>query len=663
MKTTPRCLPILLVAAVSLLAASLVPAAAGAKTKAKLTPSGPIAVKAGPGLPTPFGQMPARKPARFRAAGQQNWIEGVSKQQLGTNCSILGQPYSEPMVASYVRYGGLDHVPKVGEVYYGSIVTVIVGRPCPYGYSYVATEIFPPKDTEFLGGIQCIGISSAGNTSDLTNANWTDPSNGSTGRYCPAQAGTGQYGGIGLGFRPLSSGQTFEVRFKLRSNSELKGAAANPVDDLTAAVHSTGVYANPVTPDTWVNVVPNGQQAPVNVTYPNPAYTTNANPTGNLTLKGLTYSGGRPGRIFFRSYATPTGGTPAFDGLRDCAANCVSTVGSDSDLWLTQQTFDITQPTGGYFTLVFKETATGQETEGARQFFRSYFPDADGDGVDDATDQCDDKAAPGTANGCPAAPPPADADSDGVPDDKDACPNVKPPTSTVDGCFPDSDGDGKRDDVDKCPAQAGSGADGCAPVTQDPPPPPPPPVLDRDGDGKADNVDACPLVAAATADGCPAPAPKDADGDGVTDDRDLCPSAAAATPSGCPVLIPGGDTTKPTGKLAGVTGKPKVAVLVKGLKVTVTCSEAATVAGQLVVDAKTAKALKLKAPAGKPLTIATVKGSCLAGKPTALVVKPAASMGKALAKAKKAFAATLVLNLTDAARNAGVAQAKIAFAR
>jgi hypothetical protein len=662
-RQTPRCLPILLLAAVSLLTASLVPATAGAKkvTKRTLRP-GQIVQKAQPSLPTPFGRLPARKPPRLRAAGQQNWIEGVSQQQQGTNCSILGQPYAEPMVATYVRYGGLDHVPKVGEVYYGSIVTVIVGNPCPYGYSYVATEIFPPKDTEFLGGIQCIGISRAGNTSDLTNANWTDPSNGSTGRYCPAQAGTGQYGGIGLGFRPLSNGQTFEVRFKLKSNTQLKGAAASPADELTAAIQSTGVYANPVTPKTWINIVPNGQAAPVNVTYPNPAYTNNANATNNLTLRGLTSSGNRPGRMFFRTYGAPTGGSASFDGLRDCPTICVSSVGSENDLWLTEQQFSAGQNMSGYFALVFKDNATGAETEGPRQPFRTYFADADGDGVDDATDQCDDKSAPGSPNGCPTTPPPADADADGVPDTTDACPNVKPPTATVDGCFPDSDGDGKRDDVDKCPAASGTGADGCAPATVDPPPPPPPPVADSDGDGKANNVDACPFVPAATANGCPAAAPKDADGDGIADDRDACPSAAALTPTGCPVFTPR-DTTKPTAKLAGVTGKPKVAVLVKGLKVSVTCSEAATVAGTLVVDAKTAKALKLKAPKGKPVTIATVKGACVAGKPTALVVKPAASVGKALAKARKAFAATLVLNLTDAARNAGTAQAKIAFAR
>lgn len=213
-RTSPRFIPLLLIAA------AFIPATAGAKakkvTKRAVQPSR-IVASSGNGLPNPFGRMPARKPPRLRAAGQANWIEGVSQQQQGTNCSILGQ-------------------------------------------------------------IQCIGISSKGATSDLTNANWIDPANpSSTGRYCPAQAGTGQYGGIGLGFRPLARGQTFEIRFKLRSTVQLKGAAASPADELTAAIQSTGVYANPVTPKTWVNVIPDGTAAPANVTYPNPSYTTNAN--------------------------------------------------------------------------------------------------------------------------------------------------------------------------------------------------------------------------------------------------------------------------------------------------------------------------------------------------------------------------------------------------
>lgn len=76
-------------------------------------------------------------------------------------------------------------------------------------------------------------------------------------------------------------------------------------------------------------------------------------------------------------------------------------------------------------------------------------PDADGDGVPDASDKC-----PGTpagrrvdATGCEF-----DADSDGVVDGADACPNT-PAGVAVDsrGCPPDSDGDGVPDYLDQCP--------------------------------------------------------------------------------------------------------------------------------------------------------------------------------------------------------------------
>ena len=68
--------------------------------------------------------------------------------------------------------------------------------------------------------------------------------------------------------------------------------------------------------------------------------------------------------------------------------------------------------------------------------------------------------------------PPPDADDDGVPDASDLCPNT-PPGSQVNsnGC-PDSDGDGVYDDSDDCPnTPRGVQVDsrGC-------PPPPPPPV-------------------------------------------------------------------------------------------------------------------------------------------------------------------------------------------
>jgi len=110
-------------------------------------------------------------------------------------------------------------------------------------------------------------------------------------------------------------------------------------------------------------------------------------------------------------------------------------------------------------------------------------PDADGDGVNDAVDECPSIAGLAEFKGCP------DSDGDGVPDKEDDCPLItgKPEFK---GC-PDSDGDGISDKDDKCPYVAGVAAHGGCPVP------------DKDGDGFNDEVDRCPEVYSKTNDGCP----------------------------------------------------------------------------------------------------------------------------------------------------------------
>ncbi|MFN4286128.1 MAG: OmpA family protein [Lacibacter sp.] len=107
-------------------------------------------------------------------------------------------------------------------------------------------------------------------------------------------------------------------------------------------------------------------------------------------------------------------------------------------------------------------------------------PDSDGDGIEDAKDECPNQA--GTVKGCP------DRDGDGVPDKDDRCPNEK---GTVKGC-PDRDGDGIADKEDRCPDVAGlERYSGC-------------PIPDTDGDGINDEEDACPTQAGLAANkGCP----------------------------------------------------------------------------------------------------------------------------------------------------------------
>lgn len=123
--------------------------------------------------------------------------------------------------------------------------------------------------------------------------------------------------------------------------------------------------------------------------------------------------------------------------------------------------------------------------------------DRDGDGIDDAMDECpdvaEDRDGVQDADGCPDI----DDDEDGIVDRKDLCPRT-PGVASERGCPPkDSDGDGIPDKLDACPKTRGignedTGCNGC-------------PITDRDSDGIEDSEDACPEVPG-TDKGCP---PKD----------------------------------------------------------------------------------------------------------------------------------------------------------
>jgi hypothetical protein len=435
-----RLAPPVLVALLALAVGLLATPAADARKPAKVRPAGPVTIKSdntGP-LASPFA--PAKPRARLRQAGTAKWIDGSWAYQYGTNCAtaILGSSYTEPMVISYTRYGGLDHIPKVGEEYYGSIVSAVTGNPCPYGYTYVSAEALLPKGTQIVpGSIQCIGQTRSGATEVLTNSTWRDPAdNRYTGNYCQTTPSQGLHGGQFLGFRPLASGQIFEIRFKLTSSQQLKGAAASPADELGAYIQSTGVYSD-TTAKTWINVLPAATTDPATVYTPNPPFTNAAPATqgglSSTTLRGLTYTGFRTGYVFFRVYDA-AGTTLLFDGETSpgCRENnpgntslffCRSQLNNTADLWISEQLFNFDPATAAEkysFRLVFKNTANNQYTVGPPTVFKPWQPDADADGVGDKFDACDDKAAPESANGCPTQAPPADADQDGVPDANDA---------------------------------------------------------------------------------------------------------------------------------------------------------------------------------------------------------------------------------------------------
>jgi hypothetical protein len=131
-------------------------------------------------------------------------------------------------------------------------------------------------------------------------------------------------------------------------------------------------------------------------------------------------------------------------------------------------------------------------------------PDADGDGITDANDNC-----PTTANANQA-----DADGDGIGDVCDAC-----PTDATN----DADGDGVCGNVDNCPTTANpdqldTDHDGIGNACD----------ADDDNDGVADGIDNCPLVANPSQadldnDGIGDACDSDIDGDGVDNAYDCAP--------------------------------------------------------------------------------------------------------------------------------------------
>jgi ligand-binding sensor domain-containing protein len=148
--------------------------------------------------------------------------------------------------------------------------------------------------------------------------------------------------------------------------------------------------------------------------------------------------------------------------------------------------------------------------------------DTDGDGVDDATDNCPAVANPDQADtdadGVGDACEDGD-DGDGVPTELDNCPNV----GNADQLDFDRDGDGDACDTDADgdtlddAAEAARGSD--------------PRLADTDGDGLGDATDTCPRAAdpvglnrnaTPAGDACD----PDDDGDGVSDWLDNCPGTA-----------------------------------------------------------------------------------------------------------------------------------------
>jgi hypothetical protein len=136
------------------------------------------------------------------------------------------------------------------------------------------------------------------------------------------------------------------------------------------------------------------------------------------------------------------------------------------------------------------------------------------------------------------------------------------------------------------------------------------------------------------------------------------PPAPIPAPSPAPVPPPPvtGDTTAPKAAIATVAA-PRLRALAKGMKVGVTCDEACTLAAQLTVDARTAKALHVP-----KRVLATGSGRGVAGRRAAVVLRVPTALAKRLA-VRRSLTATLVVRATDAAHNTGVRSVRVKLRR
>ncbi len=210
-------------------------------------------------------------------AQQLEWVSGVITNMNGTNCSILGQPYTETMlngVASYLHYSDLS-APLTGDSTYVSVLMTVPGLNCnpdssvgfvpslvlPPGASLNITAQTPVKCffkinnqafTQFTG--TQIGVLSTQGTGFRVGPICPDGQGGGYGT--PFQIGpSGTYGGLALGLQYLPRTSWLEIQVPVRFSKELKGAAGpNGGDKVQFIFDTAGLSPDPATAETWINV-------------------------------------------------------------------------------------------------------------------------------------------------------------------------------------------------------------------------------------------------------------------------------------------------------------------------------------------------------------------------------------------------------------------------
>ncbi len=414
-------------------------------------------------------------PERTVGGEGSKWISGDLLTQIGENCSVLGSPYTETMVSGVASYGGTTGVPVINQRYYTAFLVSVPGDPCGPGSSAIETDVvLPPYTTiDTSAPIRCFGEPRGASTFvELTGGSWSFE--GSSGPYCPTTATPSllHSGAWSLGFRPLASGQLFQIFVPVKTTKPLVGAGTSPPDGFRWLTDATGVYANPGLSTVWANVFEaSAGSAPFIYFAHDPA----------IPFWDASASAGPPDtrnrvEFFANLYSAGLAGELCFQIIRvspeTVLANCKevgfngSVPAGEPDLFqVVPLSKETTGPNGGYVPVAFTGPDSppsewdqdmkivwtftysgGKKVVGEAPFHTLPGPDSDGDGVPDIHDEC--KEEKGTLpNGC------------------------MPPVQS------DPDGDGVFGAADLCPTVNGKGALNGCPGGVVPPPPPPPPVV------------------------------------------------------------------------------------------------------------------------------------------------------------------------------------------
>jgi hypothetical protein len=405
------------------------------------------------------------------------WTSGDLLSQTGENCSVLGNPYTETMVSGVASYGGTQGVPAVGQHYYTAFLVSVPGDPCGPGSSAIETDVVLPPHTTIdptaADPIRCFGEPRGASTfTELTGSSWSFM--GSSGPYCPAQATPSSLhsGGWSLGFRPLATGQLYEIFVPVISDAPLVGAGASPADGFRWLTDATGVYANPGLSTVWANVVSGAGGSTPYIYFARPA----ATPFWKADASAGPPDTRNRAEFFVNLYTAGLAGNLCFKITRDSdlsvRATCASDVtwngnvaGGQPDLVQVLPAPAVAGPNGGYAPVYFDGPLTA-DPEWDQNMTITWTFTYNG-GASSVSGSAGFHTLPGP-----------DSDGDGIPDASDACPTVK--GTLANGCQPavetDPDNDGVFGAADLCPTVDGQGAlNGCPGGIVPPPPPPPPP--------------------------------------------------------------------------------------------------------------------------------------------------------------------------------------------